>query len=102
MSSVTIPVWLGETGRRSRRSASGRFIRAEIANELLPLRTQREILARFLVQARQIVVLKCLLYHSPGGLRTEVILAVETLHPFHQLGPVEAGVDDVRKLVAAV
>ena len=70
--------------------------------ELLPLGAQRQVLASFLVKARDVVVDDRLLHDAPGRFRPEVIFAVELLHPLDQFAAVEPGIDDVRKLMAAL
>src|SRR5579864_3889429 len=65
-------------------------LRALVADEFLALGTQRHVFLGFLRQAATVVrIPKGLTHHAPDDARTEVIFAVELLHPVHQLGLVE-------------
>src|SRR5437867_1715582 len=74
-----------------------------LGNESLALGAQGQVLARLFGEALALVVIENgLANDAPDHARPEEILAVETLHPFHELAAVEAGIDDVGKLVAGL
>src|SRR2546423_15103554 len=74
-----------------------------IRDETLPFRSQRHILACFFRKPLALVgIEQGLARHPPDHAWTKIVFAVETLHPIHQLGFVEPGVDDLGQLVAGL
>src|SRR5580693_5600544 len=61
-----------------------------VRNKLLAARPQSHIFARFLGQPLAVVrVEDHFPHHAPDYPRAEIVFAVETLHPIHQLGFVQ-------------
>src|SRR5262245_33985668 len=65
--------------------------RALLGDEFLAFAAQRQVLSRFLVEALALAGIEYRLsHHAPGGLRAEIVFAVEALDPIDELGAVEA------------